>query len=272
MVFVQDRIWCIDSLDPRIKLLYCLTVSLLVILIDNYLVLYSLFFMTVIIWGLSKPRYKDYVLALGIICTFIISASISQALFYRGTPRTVIFTLIPAEVPVLGKITGGLFVHREGFFYGITQSFRYLAMLFAGFFTVRTTHSSELVLGLTYYKVPHVFAFMVTVALRSIPILINRTNRILQAQQMRGLKTKGIRGMMRAVNYLLIPLVVSTLRDIRQLGLAAEVRAYSGTRTSINTLKFTRYDTLSLIVLILILTSSLTYSYFTSSLNLGELF
>lgn len=40
----------------------------------------------------------------------------SQALFFAQTPRTPLFVIIEPTMPVLGQITGGLYIYREGLF------------------------------------------------------------------------------------------------------------------------------------------------------------
>ena len=91
-------------------------------------------------------------------------------------------------------------------------------------------------------RVPPKFAFMLTVALRFLPLMIEETRRILVAQQVRGLRLKGFRGIMRGFGLALVPLVIGALRRARQLALAAEIRAYSGERTSMKELEFAGRD------------------------------
>jgi len=266
----QDSL--IHLLDPRIKLLYCLVISLLAVIVDNYVVLSSLFLFVILCWVLSKPNVSKIKLLSVLTVTIVISASLSQSVFYGGAPRTAILTILPEDFPLIGRLTGGIFVYYEGFLHGMKQSLRFLVVVYAGLLTMRTTHTSDFVLGLVYFKVPQSFSFMLTVALRSIPLLTSRMKRILLAQQMRGMKIEGVIGAFKSCKNLLVPLMINTLRDTRQLGLAAEVRGYTGNRTFFRELQFSIADHVSLVILAMLFLVSIIISLATSSLNFGELY
>lgn len=80
-------------------------------------------------------------------------------------------------------------------------------------------------------KVPvHEFAMMMSLALRFIPILLEETNRIINAQSARGadFEEGRIWQRMRAMISILVPLLVSALRRAYELANAMESRCYRG--------------------------------------------
>lgn len=80
-------------------------------------------------------------------------------------------------------------------------------------------------------KVPvHDFAMMMSLALRFIPILLEETNRIMNAQSARGadFEESGLWKRMRAMISILVPLLISATRRAYDLALAMESRCYHG--------------------------------------------
>jgi len=135
-------------------------------------------------------------------------------------------------------VTGGVYVYRDGLTYGAIQSLRFITAITTGMLVIITTHPADLLLGATRLKMPPRFAFMLTVSLRFLPLMVEETQRIMVAQQVRGVRLRGVRGTVRGFYRAFIPLIVGALRRARQLALAAEVRAYTGERTSMKELRF----------------------------------
>jgi energy-coupling factor transport system permease protein len=126
-----------------------------------------------------------------------------------------------------------------------------LSTLCLGLLLVTTTHTSELVFGLAWLKVPRVLANMVTVAVRFLPGFLEEGRRILIAQQIRGAGSRGIRARARSFQLMAIPLVIGALKTARQLSLAAEVRGFQGDFHVSRTWKFSPVDRWGLALLVL---------------------
>lgn len=111
----------------------------------------------------------------------------------------------------------------------------------------------SLLMPLSKIKVPvHDFAMMLTIALRFIPILIEETDKIINAQKARGadFETGSLVKKAKALIPVFIPLFVSSIRHADDLATAMECRCYSGGkgRTRMNTLKMRYYDIIMLAV------------------------
>lgn len=103
-------------------------------------------------------------------------------------------------------------------------------------------------------KVPvHEFAMMMSLALRFIPILLDETNRIINAQSARGANfDEGkIWTRMKAMVSILVPLLVSATRRAYELANAMEARCYRGGdgRTKMKPLRYRAVDVCSYVIM-----------------------
>ncbi|MBI4725850.1 energy-coupling factor transporter transmembrane protein EcfT [candidate division TA06 bacterium] len=252
MIRYYENKTILHLLDPRIKIIWTMVISVLIVMNNIPLVLGLLFLSTAIVWLAVRPPLGKFKVLLFTIITIIAGTIFSQAVFYYFEPKTILLTILPKEFPFLGKLTGGINIYREGIAYGLIQSLRILSAVSCGTLTVMTTHPSDLVLGLTKFKMPERFSFMLLVTFRFLPELIYEAKRILLAQRLRGLQPAGVNGAIKAFRHLMTPLIINTLRNARQLALAAEVRGYSGRRIPVRQLKFSHPDFMALGILTLL--------------------
>lgn len=258
-------------MDPRVKIILLFTVSILLILIEQPRTLGFIFLLTLLPYAfvpLERERKKVLflLLVLGIWGTMF-----SQALFYAQEPRTVLWVLIPPDLPVLGSLTGGLAVYQEGFLYGAVQSLRFSTMISLGLFLCWTTDSRDFMLGLMHWKIPYEIAFMTITALRFLPLLAEETRTVLTAQKLRGFKAvKGVslRQTIKTCSYLFLPILANCIRRAGRLAVAAESRAFRGEkeRSSLRSLRYSWSDRLVLLGLVsvsfLVLSAKLLYGLY----------
>jgi len=219
------------QIDPRTKIIISGLAAILVVILKNPYHLFFLYLLFLIFYLLIKPPKANNKLIMFLTASIVIGTMISQGFFYYFEPKTKIFTILP-----------GLSLCREGIFYGAIQSLRMLVVLMVGFVIVLTTHPSDLIFALTRFKLPEKASFMLTLSIRFLPSLLGEARRILIAQQLRGLKLKGIKGTVKSFYHLSIPLVINSLRTARKIALAAEVRGFSGRRNSVKESKFSLLD------------------------------
>jgi energy-coupling factor transport system permease protein len=253
MIKYYDRRTFFHDLDPRVKILWSLGLSLLIVMAKEPWMLFGLFLMAILplLW-VSPPlvRMKAFWI---LMATIVLGTMVSQGFFYYFRPRTALFTLLPEDFPLLGRLTGGIRLYREGLFYGAVQSLRMLSTLSLGLLLVTTTHPSELIFGLTWLKVPRVLANMVTVAVRFLPNFLEEGRRILMAQQIRGAGLQGLRGRARSFKLMAVPLIIGALKTARQLSLAAEIRGFQGEFPAAKAWRFSPMDRWGLALLVLFL-------------------
>lgn len=210
------------------------------------------------IFLLLRPPAGSVKTALTIMGIAFAGTVLSQGVFYGFEPRTPLLTILPPEAGLAGRLTGGVVFYQEGIAYGAVQSLRLFSALLLSTVIVMTTYPSDLILGLKRLGLPDKIGFMALVSLRFMPALFDAAGRIILAQRLRGLKTKGVRGAFRAFRYLLSPLIIDSLRTARRIALAAEVRAYTGRRRAVKTLMFSRTDRIVLLMLMMIVVLALS--------------
>lgn len=111
--------------------------------------------------------------------------------------------------------------------FGTVLSLRFFAMLFAFQLLVVTTKPSDLMKALMEVHVPVDYVLMFVIALRFIPSLQVEGQRIHEAQLARGYNPgKGVRGKIRSVKPILVPLVANSLGRTQVLGLTMDMRGY----------------------------------------------
>lgn len=144
-----------------------------------------------------------------------------------------IFTLKSGEtigylIPAGTLATEGLVQITTGALdFGTVLSLRFFAMLFAFQLLVVTTKPSDLMKALLEIHIPVDYVLMFVIALRFIPSLQVEGQRIHEAQLARGYNPgKGIRGKIRSVKPILVPLVANSLGRTQVLGLTMDMRGY----------------------------------------------
>jgi energy-coupling factor transport system permease protein len=110
-------------------------------------------------------------------------------------------------------------------------------------------------------KVPvHVFAMMMSIALRFIPTLVEETEKIMNAQKSRGadFSSGGLIKRAKSLIPLLIPLFVSSFKRAEELATAMECRCYRGdkNRTKLVKLTYRIRDYIAILVFIAIITAT----------------
>lgn len=267
-------------LEPRTKILMMLIAGCLVILLDSPTALFVCFLGSLTLIAASVPTWRQ----IGLLCTFLFFTTwgliYSQAIFYNEFPRTVLFTLVPADLPLIGKMTGGIRVYREGLFHGIVQSLRFNTTLVIGCFIVWTTQPRDLLLALTQLRVPSTLAFMVTTALHFIPVIANEAATVLRSQRLRGFRylRLNLLATCRGVLNSFRPILAGNIRHATHLSESVESRGFSAEtmaeRTSLRTLKMGMLDysllTILFACLVGIIALKLLYFFYANGIYYGS--
>ena len=205
---------------------------------------------------LSFPSWRQVRFLALFLCFATWGLIYSQAIFYNEFPRTVSFSLIGNDFPLIGRATGGVRIYREGLLYGAIQSLRFNTTLTIGCFIIWTTQPRDLLLAFVKLRVPYGLAFMVTTALHYIPIIGSETTTIIRSQQLRGFRYlqlnphKVILGILSCFR----PVLSSNIRRATHLGDAVESRAFfpdiaENQRTSLRALKLRLQDLVLIVIL-----------------------
>lgn len=241
---IKDTI--IHGMDPRAKILILISIAFVAVTLDNPKTMLLLFL--IVLSGFAFARMPAIKLkTLTILLILLIWGTIySQALFYSQLPRTVIFTIISPDFPILGWLTnGGLFVYAEGLQHGAIQGLRSASILSLGLLMCWTTDSRDMLNGLVGLRVPYSVAFMVVTAVRFLPIIITEVATVITVQRLRGFNPKRFgSGIIKTSLNILTPTLSNCVRRTGTLAVSIQSRAFRANteRTYLKKLKFSDFD------------------------------
>ena len=235
------------KLHPHTKIILLAIISCLVILLDSPIALFVCFLVSLCCQASIPPSWHQIRLLILFVGLGTWGLIYSQGIFYNQFPRTVIFTLIHKDVPVIGGLTGGIHLYREGLFHGAVQSLRFNTMLTISCFIIWTTQPRDLLLALVKLRIPYSLAFMVTTGLRYIPLIGSEARTVIRSQRLRGFRYlrlnlfHTISGILNSLR----PILTNNIRRATHLSEAVESRAFSpdaAHRTSLRELKTRQQD------------------------------
>ncbi len=178
-------------------------------------------------WGrLAGPFLRQ---TLAIALPFAVSLVLIQGFFGGG--QDTLFRLGPFGFSVQGALAG------------LTAAARIALALAGAVLLMLSTRPDALMLALTQRGLPHNLAYIMLSALQIFPTFQGQVDKILEAQQARGLETQVNRW--RRVRLLLpltAPLILGSLMAVEERAMALEARGFSrpGPKTSLLTLRDSR--------------------------------
>ena len=256
----------IHRLDPRTKRILSILFIVAVFTASNPISLIFLAVITVILILLSKISFK------------VILKSIKPLVFILIFTALLNIFLTQGETDPLFAY-GVISIYTEGLVRAAYMFSRVLIFILSS--TVLLTYTTSpisltdgiesLLSPLKKIGVPvHTFAMMMSIALRFIPILVEETEKIMNAQKSRGadFTTGSLVKRAKALIPILIPLLVSAFNRADELATAMECRCYRGdkNRTKLVKLQYKAYDFLwmlmfAAILAIIILARTIPYNY-----------
>ncbi|MBN2095473.1 MAG: energy-coupling factor transporter transmembrane protein EcfT [Candidatus Aenigmarchaeota archaeon] len=213
----------VHRLDPRAKLLWLLLFSSIVFITQNEGLVLAIFGLTLLFAALAK---------------------LPKGQIWENTKFFVI--LMPIAYLVLYFLLLG--ISAEAFWGSLVFSARFLVLIFASVIFTMTTSTRDLMLALSKLKLPYSFVFMLTVAIRFIPVIMAEINNVICAQKVRcynpELKWNSPVESMKRFVPILIPVLMLLLKRANELALSVESRAFNpkGKVTYPERLKFRAWD------------------------------
>ena len=215
-----------QRLNGRTKLLVLFLFAILMITVDNPRTLFVLFSFTLLLHIVARTSiYKWKVLAV-LLLLGLWGSMFSQALFYAQTPRSPLFVIISPEAGILGQLTGGLYVYREGILYGAVQGLRSASMLTLGLLVCWTSDPRQLLQAMLAWRLSPQLAFMLVTAIRFLPVLAAETGEIITALQLRSDSQRERTAVLRHLPYIAKPLLARCLRRAQTLALSVVSRGF----------------------------------------------
>lgn len=248
----------IHRLDPRVKIAAV------------FLYLISLFVF---------HSFAGYIVVTGLLISAIVLSKVPLSYMFKGLKPILILLMFTAVFNIFGTKGDVIFQWRfisitwQGLRAGIFLSMRLIYLILGSSLLTYTTTPGRLTSGieallnpLAKLHVPvHEFAMIMSLALRFIPLLLDETNRIIQAQSARGANFEEgkLFERMRALTSIIIPLFVSSIRRAYDLSLAMEARCYRGAgRTNMKPLHYRRADYFVYAIMIVYFAAVILVSHF----------
>ena len=251
------------------------------------------------------PRIKISLLTLFIVVLFLASSLLSvlvtltalfavmaatripMKLYFRGLKSILIIVIFISVLNIFYGTGEPIFswwifnITENGLLRALYMSIRIASLILTSSVLTYTTSPTDMTDGLErlmkplkYIKVPvHDIAMMMTIALRSVPMLLEETEKIMNAQKSRGadLESGGLLQRIRAMVPILVPLFVSAYRNARDMADAMEARCYQGgdTRTRMKILHMQALDYRALVSLLLLALLVVLLNTFLAIMPLG---
>ena len=234
----------IHRLDPRTKIILAIVFIVAVFLASTPIAFIVLALFSALMILVSGISFKVILKGIKPIVFVLIFTAIINVFLTKGASEPLVsFWIIE--------------IYKEGIVRAVFMAIRVI-ILIIGTSTLLTFTTSPISLTdgiesllspLKKVKVPvHLFAMMMTIALRFIPTLIEETEKIMNAQKSRGadFSSGGLIKRAKALIPIIIPLFVSSFKRAEELATAMECRCYRGdkNRTKLVKLSYGRRDAL----------------------------
>lgn len=231
----------IHQMDPRAKILLSIAYIVVLFMGSNALGLALSVAFLLLLYRVAHIPLKLVVKSLKPIVPIIVFTAVLNVFFMPGVGEPLFRW-------------GFLKIYREGISYAVMIVVRIVCLIAGTSLLTYTTSPivltdaiERLLRPLAKLHMPvHELAMMMTIALRFIPLLIEETEKIMNAQKARGaqLDSGTLSQRVKALVPVLIPLFISAFRRADELATAMECRCYHGGegRTRLKTLHLTGKD------------------------------
>jgi energy-coupling factor transport system permease protein len=217
LTYVENSSW-VHGLHPLVKLVMLISFSLTVF---------------------AVPSGLGGIIMLSIMLVFYALAGLGLAFFCRKLRFIIIFGLFIFIVQILAVQEGALLyqlylgpvclpIWSEGLFGGLSTMLRFVNIIGSSYLFVATTDPNRLTYSLMQAGLPYRFGFMLITALRFIPVFHYELEQVKNAQMAKGIEMEGLspHKLIKAVRYLLVPLVISSLSKVDYLAISMESRGF----------------------------------------------
>ncbi|MEA3321218.1 MAG: energy-coupling factor transporter transmembrane component T [Bacillota bacterium] len=247
----------VHRLDPRAKLLVIMSFVIIPLLFMNPYYLTIILMLGLPLWLSAKINIKAIMPLLVTIVILAMSAVIFATFYNYGQANAkVLFSIGPLQATDIGLYSG------------LILGYRIAIPCFMTIILISTTDPALLAKGLMKMKVPVSIAFMFLGTLRFFPLLFEEMTNISNAQTIRGVNKKGIRGSWNSFKLAVFPLLINSLRRSRTMGIAVESKGFSklAWKEYYQDMKFTKVD---ILITFLTITFFLTAIYIRFVMGLG---
>lgn len=220
------------KIDPRVKLVQVLILSTLGLIYNKIYVLSLILLAALAIAIINGVNIISIAARIKRLLKIIVIIALIQSLLTKG------------GTPFL-KL-GSLTIFTD---YGILRSLEFLlrmGIIIVSAAILTTSSSREIIQGLIQCKCPYEIAFMVSLAIRFLPIFKEEMTDMITAIQLRGIDLKKVKfnKKIQVYKYILTPITINSLMKAKELAAAMEMRGFRAypQRTSYMVLKMQTLD------------------------------
>jgi energy-coupling factor transport system permease protein len=222
----------LKDLDPRSKLVLVLCLSTLGVFIQDIGILAAVLCLSAVLSVVSGSELFALARKFKRILWLFVAIAVIQSIFAPSGR-------------VLVHLGGIKLITAGGLYKGVAMVLR-MSIVMVSATIMATSNSREIVQGLVQWKVPYEIAFMVSVAIRFLPLLTDEIKNVVTAVQLRGIELDKIppRQRFKVYSYLIMPVVSGAVIKSRELATTMETRAFRAypARTSYMVLSMQRAD------------------------------
>lgn len=247
----------VHKLTGATKLIFFIVWSLASMITYDTRILVGMMFFSLVIFKISKIKFKDIVFVVYFILFFLILNNITILIFSPHGGNEIYKT-----THVLFNIAGPYSVTLEQLFYQFNVTVKYFSVIPIALLFIATTEPSEFASSLNRIGLNYKIAYSVSIALRYIPDIQRDYHDITFAQQARGIEMSKKEKLSRRIKNsaaILMPLIFSSLDRIDTISAAMELRAFGNDkkRTWYNSKNFTSKDYIAISLVCILLALSI---------------
>lgn len=247
----------IHNLTGATKLICFILWALASMITYDTRVLLLMFVLSIVVFKMSKIKFKDVSFVFYFIIFFLILNNIAIFIFspYQGVE-------IYGTEHIVFHILGSYNLTLEQLFYQFNVTLKYFSVIPMALLFISATEPSEFAASLNKIGVSYRIAYAVSIALRYIPDIQRDYHDISFAQQARGIdmsKKEKLSKRIKNSAAILMPLIFSSLDRIDTISCAMELRAFGKNkkRTWYNGRPFKKSDYIAIIIVLALFLLSL---------------
>ncbi len=208
----------LHRLNPLTRMLVLVAYSISIFTFSSLTIELLSFFTMLGIAAWLRSRSLASLVTSKYFISFAILIVAIQALFTGGGDTIVSIPLVLFSVNITAL----------GVYNGLLIAFRFLTIILVSAIFIATTEPNELAYALMKAGLPYRFGFMVVTAIRFLPVFESEAGTVRNAQAARGLEIDagGIKSVIKAARFTLMPLIVSALSRVDVLVISMESRAF----------------------------------------------
>jgi energy-coupling factor transport system permease protein len=185
----QDRGTVIHRLDPRVKLLWWLSINVTLATWNDPLFLFLLLLSVFVYGRVAGIPLKQSLQNILPVLPFVLFVLIANIAFWRpphpGSAHLIGY-LFPPRTPVIPPVP----IYWETIVFSIGTILRLLTIVSSALLLIKTVSPSELALAVTRMKIPPEIGMTLSMTIAYIPVVVGQLISVMEAQQSRAWKVR----------------------------------------------------------------------------------